>query len=228
MPFTAQSLVNQVRVLIPGLTESEVLAYVNRAYKWLLHEADIKTEPLSIAAVANTQGYDLSADLLKIDRVLWVTELDDNSRYVGTELKKIDGDYTGYFANVSSGTPTSYFLYNSANATAATTDSEAQIWTDIVYNGTPSGGYPKIIIYGTVYRALTLSDSLSNAVQFEDAVLSRVKHLAFLDYKPETADFWEMDSRKKLNETLSSLSRRVDGEEPTALPSFISRRRTAR
>lgn len=229
MAFTAQSLVDQVRVLYPGLTNTEVLGYVNRAYKWLLVNSDIKTEPLEISAANETQGYDLSADLLSVDRVLWVTGVDsESSRYVGDELRRIDGDNSRYFQNPSYGTPTGYFFYNKRQANAATADAKAQIWTDIVYNGTPAGGYPLIVIYGTVYRALALTDYVSNAVQFEDALICRGKHLLCLDYFPgEQAEMWKRESREKLTETLESLARREDGNGQTVLPRMSFNRRSA-
>lgn len=225
MPFTAQSLVDQLQVLIPGVTDSEALSYVNRSYKWLLGKAEIKAEPLEIAVTQNQQAYDISNDILSIETVLWVTGVDDQSRYTGTELKfqpdsqRINLDY---------GTPDSYSIDNSRQSTAATTDSKAQILLYPTPSGAVSGGYPKIVIYTSVYRALSLSDSVSNAVQFEDALLARAKQLLFEDYAPgEKSEYWKAKANEYLRETLDIVNRRQDGLGETYIPSISYSRRTA-
>lgn len=224
MPFTAQTIVDQLQVLIPGVTDAEALGYVNRAYKWLLGSTDIKTEPLEIASVQYQQGYDLSNDILRTDKVLWVTGVDDQSRYTGDELTFTPDKE---FINVSYGTPTDYSFYNSRQSSAATTDSKAQIWLYPIPDIDPDGGYPKIVIYGAVYRALTLTDSLSNAVQFEDAILARSKQLLFDDYDPSKSDYWEQKAAKYLRETLDTLNKRQDGLGENLIPTISYSRRTA-
>lgn len=228
MPFTAQSLVDQLQVLIPGVTDAEALTYVNRAYKWLLGAADIKTEPLTLTVVSDQQAYDISDDLLYIDKVVWVTGLDSSSRNEGYELE-FTPDNT--FLNVPTGTtPAYYSIYNSRQSAATTTDSKTQLWISPVYDGTPSGGYPAIKIYGTVYRALTLSPStaISTAVQFEDAIISRAKQLLFEDYDPSKADFWRERANTYLQETLGSLNKRKDGQGMTLISSVSASRRVAK
>jgi len=224
MPFTAQTIVDQIQVLIPGVTDAEALGYVNRAYKWLLGSTDIKTEPLEIASVQYQQGYDLSNDILRTDRVLWVTGVDAQSRYTGDELTFTPDKEV---INVSYGTPTDYSFHNVRQSNAATADSKAQIWLYPIPDTDPDGGLPKIVIYGTVYRALALTDYVSNAVQFEDAILCRSKMLLFDDYDPSKSDYWEQKAAKYLRETLDNLNKRQDGLGENLIPTTSFRRRTA-
>lgn len=224
MPFTAQTIVDQLQVLIPGVTDAEALGYVNRAYKWLLGSTDIKTEPLEIASVQNQQGYDLSNDLLRTDTVLWVTGEDAQTRYTGDELTFTPDKE---FINPAYGTPTNYSFHNVRQSSAATTDSKAQIWLYPIPDTSPSGGLPKIVIYGAVYRALSLSDSLSNAVQFEDALLARAKQLLCDDYFPKDSEHWEQKAAKYLRETLDNLNKRQDGLGENLIPTISYSRRTA-
>lgn len=207
--------------------------YFERAYRWVMLNLPMQRAAKTIDLVDNQWKYDLPAgELVELEQVIHATGVDAQSDYKGTILQettveRLTATYQNQITNLGEGVyPGVYAIVNVQDSTTG----KPQIWIWPRYNGTPSGGYPKLVLWGRWYVALaSTSTNIPAAIPDETVITSKMKQFYLEDY-PDTvrpAQDAKLEAEQKLQELQSFHRNRVSQSRWELTPApLLNMRRT--
>lgn len=213
---------------------SQAAEYFENAYRWVVLNLPIQREAKTIALVANQWKYDLPAgELVSIDDVILATGVDSQGDFEGTSLTErhvSEAIATGeeILTDLAEGAyPSTYSIVNVTDSTTG----KPQIWIWPRYNGTPAGGYPKLVIWGKWYVALAAtSTNVPTSIPDVGVIVAKMKQLYLDDFPEETrkAIEYEAEAARKLTELQAYHRERVSQDWGIAVPRMMLNGRRTR
>lgn len=165
---------------------SQSAEYFERAYRWAVVNLPIQRAAKTIDMADNQWEYDLPAgELVEFEQVIYATGVDAQGDYQGTPLAESTIEQMTALSEeqitdlAEGGVPGRFALVNVQDSTTG----KPQIWIWPRYNGTPAGGYPKLVIWGRWYVALAAtSTNLPAGIPDETLIVAKMKQFYLEDF----------------------------------------------
>ena len=219
---TFADAINGAGVTYPELSNNpdQGLVYCKQIWRKIIAAAQIEAQEETISTLADgTREYSLDTATQPIDvvrDVYYITSADEAKKLQASSTDWMDKyAQADWRTTTETGTPIRYYI-------EAKDDGTVKIGLDPIPDTDVTGGFPKVVLYGSSYRVVTTATDVPGIIADIRVLINGIKMLHAEDKDPVRLPLWAELYQQYLDETLMHINAmQEDSDAPKIECSFI-------